>query len=215
MNKKLLALTFGAFLFLSFVASVKAGPEVVFQWENAEVEEEETAYINLYQNFKEPYNFTIISDLVKECWVVKDYYDENKVVCRSEDGLCRSIETLDYQYVRCSTWDIYTEDSGEKAIFFYEYENDMGRQHGIYQTQALIVPTWTGKIVAAGPFMAGIIATLAVLAIILVIIYFAGSYVVSWAREMKSETQTYEELQTVKDQIGKKGQVFSNCIVVC
>lgn len=214
MDKRLLFV--GALLLLcALFPLAKASPEAVFRWESSTVKEGETGYIEFYQNFKQPYNFTVISDLVEECWVINDYYDENKVVCRSEMGLCKSMELIEYQYVKCKTWNIYREDAGKKAVLFYEYENDWGRQNGVYQTQALKVPIWTGKIIAAGPFMTGLIASMIVIVIILVIIYFAGSYLVSWFRDVGSERESYqEELQTVKEQIGKKGQVFPNCTVI-
>ncbi len=214
MNKKIMLILGFFLLLLAFLPFVKAGPEAIFQWEENRVERGEATYIEFYQNFKQPYNFTIISDLVEECWVINDYYDENKVVCRSDAGLCKSLELLDYQYIRCKTWDICEQDSGKKAILFYEYENDWGRQQGIYQTQELNVPKWTGKIVATGPFMIAVIASIAVILIILAIIYFAGSSLASWFREWGRDTNSYEELQNVKKQIGKKGEIFSNCIVI-
>ncbi|UCG95076.1 MAG: hypothetical protein JSV92_03460 [archaeon] len=202
-------------LVFTFIPFVSASPEVVFQWEDSVVEEGEIAYINLYQNFEHDYNFTIISELVDECWVIKDYYDENKVVCRSENGLCKSIQPLDYKYIRCKTWNVYPVNGGERAILFYEYGDEQGRQQGIYQTRELFIPTWGEKFVASGPFMLAIIAALVVIAIVLGIIYLAGSSIASWAREWGNpETGSYEELKAVKNQIGSKGEFFSNCVVI-
>lgn len=215
MDRRILVIIGALLLLCAFLPLVRASPEAVFEWDEETVEEGKTAYINFYQNFKYDYNFTIISDLVEECWVVKDYYDENRVVCRSENGLCRSIQPLDYQYIRCKTWNIYGLDGGQKATLFYEYEDEWGRKQGIYQTQELFVPGWAEKVTGAGPLMIALIASLIVLVIVLAIIYFAGSTLASWLGKLgESETESYQELKNVKNQIGSRAEVFSNCIVI-
>ncbi len=215
MDKRILVILGALMVICAFLPFANASPEAVFDWDQATVEEGKTAYINFYQNFKQDYNFTIISDLVEECWVVKDYYDENRIVCRSENGLCKSIQPVDYQYIRCKTWNIYGLDNGNKATLFYEYEDDYGRKQGIYQTQELAVPGWADKVTAAGPFMIALIAALVVVVIVLAIVYFAGSGIASRLGKLgEGETDSYQELKNVKDQIGGKAEVFSNCIVI-
>lgn len=214
MDKRILLILGALMVICAFLPFAEASPEAVFDWEDKKVDDGSKAYINFYQNFKQEYNFTIISDLVEECWVVKDYYDENRIVCRSENGLCRSIQPVNYQYVRCKTWNVYGLDNGKKATLFYEYEDDYGRKQGIYQTQELAIPGWTDKVTAAGPFMIALIAALVVVIIALVIIYFAGSAIVSRMRDTGEKTDSYRELKNVKDQIGSKAEVFNNCIVI-
>jgi|GEM_PF-1808592 len=215
MDNRIIVILGVVLLLLALIPFVEASPEVIFQWEDNSVEEGKIAYIEFYQNFRQPYNFTIISDLVEECWVIKDYYSENRIICRSESGLCQSIQPLDYQYVKCKTWEINDVDNGKKAILFYEYAENGERQQGVYQTQALTVPGWTEKIVAFGPLMIALIASIVVILIILVIIYFLGNSLVSWFREWnQNETDSYEELKEVKNQITKKSDVFSNCVVI-
>lgn len=213
--KKSILIIIGALLIaFAMLPFVNASPEAIFQWDNSP-EEGEKAYINFYQNFEHEYNFTIISDMVDECWVVNDYYDENKVVCRADNGLCKSIEPLNYKYIRCKTWEVYPVNSGEKAVLFYEYTDGMERQQGVYQTRELRVPAWEEKLVAFGPLMVALIAILVVIGIILVLIYFVGGSMVSWIREWsRPETSSYEELRGIKDQIGDKGEIFNNCIVI-
>jgi len=213
MNKT--AFVLATFLFFSLsISAVMASPEAVFQWERNGVEPGKATYINLYQNFKEPYNFTIISDLVKECWVIKDYSDENRIVCRSENGLCKSLEPINYQYIKCETKEISEKDEGKRAILFYEYDKE-GRRHGIYQTDVLRVNLWWKTVKAAGPFMIALIAIIIVVAFVVAIIYFGGSSLAAWFRELgRPETETLEELKSIKSQIGKKGEVSSNCIVI-
>jgi len=214
MDKRILII-FGALLVLSaFFPFVKADAEAIFQWESDNIKDGEVAYLDFYQNFEKPYNFTIVSDLVDECWITKDYHDENRIVCRSELGLCKSLEPIEHKYIKCKTWNIYREDNGKKAILLYEYEDEWGRQNGIYQTQGIRIPTLTGKIISTGPFMIALIASLVVLIIILILVYFIGGYLISWLRDLRTETSSYEELKTVKEQIGKKGQIFPNCIVI-
>ena len=209
-----LALTMAVF-FIILVPMVSASPEAIFQWEDRNIEEGETAYIEFYQNFEMPYNFTIISDIIDECWVVKDYYDENKVVCRNDNGLCKSIQQIDKKYVRCSVDEVKKSYEGEKAILFYEYEDEWGRQNGVYQTKELEIKDWSAGITNTGPFMIAIIASLVVIVIILDIIYFAGSNIATWIKDMgNSNVDTYQELKDVKSRIGKKGEVFTNCTVI-
>ena len=209
-----LALTMAVF-FIILVPMVSASPEAIFQWEDRNIEEGETAYIEFYQNFEMPYNFTIISDIIDECWVVKDYYDENKVVCRNDNGLCKSIQQIDKKYVRCSVDEVKKSYEGEKAILFYEYEDEWGRQNGVYQTKELEIKDWSAGITNTGPFMIAIIASLVVIVIILGIIYFAGSNIATWIKDMgNSNVDTYQELKDVKSRIGKKGEVFTNCTVI-
>lgn len=215
MDKRILVILGALMVICAFLPFAAASPEAVFEWEEEAVEEGKTAYINFYQNFKQDYNFTIISEIIEECWVVKDYYDENRIVCRSENGLCKSIQPVDYQYIRCKTWNVYSLDNGEKATLFYEYEDEYGRKQGIYQTHELVVPGWADKITATGPMMIALIAALVVVVIVLAVIFFAGSSLVSWLGRLgEGDTGSYRELKAVKDQIGSKAEVFSNCIVI-
>ncbi len=210
--KRMLALTILGVLLLS--VSVLASPEVVFQWEKNGLEPESEGYIVFYQNFKQPYNFTVISDLVEKCWVIKDYKDEDRVVCRSENGLCSSLEPLTYQFIKCKTRVLKEEDDGERVVLFYEYGNHT-RHQGVYQTEPLRIITLSKKIVAFGPVMIALVALIVFIVIILGIIYFAGNSIVSWINSMKySKPDSFEELKEIKEQIGKKGEVFTNCIVI-
>ena len=63
--------------------------------------------------------------------------------------------------------------------------------------------------------MIALIAIIIVVALVVAIIYFGGSSLAAWFREIgRRETETLEELKSIKSQIGKKGEVFSNCIVI-
>ncbi len=212
MKKIFLTFFILSFLIIS-ISEVNAAQEVVFRWEKNNFREGESVNIELYQNFDEKYNFTIVSDVVKECWVINDYYSENKIVCRSDKGLCKSIEPINYRYIKCKTWDLYEQNDGERPVLLYEYENEWGRENGVYQAQPIRIEKWTGKITSAGPFMTALIASLVVILIIIGIIYLIGDRIKSFLKRGRKETYN-RDLREVKEQIGKKGEVFNNFVVI-